>query len=171
MLRKIGRIGRGANARILLPNKSDNGATIGASRLLYKPLIKRGVKIWEFLPTKLHTKLIVVDNVVYIGSGNFDVRSLYLNLEVMLRIEDAALAERMRAYVTEQLPASQRITQAIDRSHRTLFNRIRWGLSWFLVTVVDYSITRRLNLGLGSVYVRENDDDDDDGGEEDYSSS
>lgn len=169
MLRKIGRIGRGGNARILLPSKSDNGATIGASRLLYKPLMKRGVKIWEFLPTKLHTKLIVVDNVVYIGSGNFDVRSLYLNLEVMLRIEDAALAERMRAYITEQLPASQRITQAIDRSHRTLLNRIRWGLSWFLVTVVDYSITRRLNLGLGSVYVRENDEDED--GDQDYSSS
>ena len=169
ILRKIGRIGRGGNARLLLPSKSDNGATIGASRLLYKPLIKRGVKIWEFLPVKLHTKLIVIDNVVYIGSGNFDVRSLYLNLEVMLRIEDAALAERMRVYVTEQLPASQRITQSVDRAHRTWYNRIRWGLSWFLVTVVDYSITRRLNLGLGSVYVPENDEDED--YDEGYSSS
>ena len=108
----------------------------------------------------LHSKLIVVDDVVYIGSGNFDVRSLYLNLELMFRIEDAALAQRMRAFVGQQLGASQRITVAVDRSRRSLFNRIRWGLSWFLVTVVDYSITRRLNLGLGAVYVREEEFED-----------
>lgn len=155
MLRKIARIGRGGRARLLLPRRSDNGATVGASRLLYKRLLRNGVKIWEFLPAMLHSKLIVVDDVVYIGSGNFDVRSLYLNLELMFRIEDAALAQRMRAFVGQQLGASQRITVAVDRSRRSLFNRIRWGLSWFLVTVVDYSITRRLNLGLGSVYLRE----------------
>ena len=166
MLRKIARIGKRGDARLLLPGKSDNGATIGASRVLYKALLRRRVKIWEFLPSKLHSKLIVVDDVVYIGSGNFDVRSLYLNLEVMFRIEDAALAQRMRAFVGQQLVASERITPAIDRGRRTLFNRIRWGLSWFLVTVVDYSITRRLNLGLGSVYVAEDDDADDDGGDD-----
>ena len=157
MLRKIARIARRGEVRLLLPAKSDNGATIGASRALYRHLLKRAVKIWEFLPCKLHSKLIVVDDTVYIGSGNFDMRSLYLNLELMLRIEDAVLAQRMRDFVSQQLEASERITLRLDRSRRTWFNRIRWGLSWFLVTVVDYSITRRLNLGLGSVYIPESD--------------
>ena len=50
-------------------------------------LLKRGVEVYEYQPTKLHTKLIVVDDVVHIGSANFDMRSLYLNLEIVLRID------------------------------------------------------------------------------------
>jgi cardiolipin synthase len=148
LLARIGRIARQGEVRLLLPAKSDNGATIGASRLLYGPLLKRGARIWEFTPTKLHTKLIVVDDVVYVGSANFDMRSLYINLELMLRIEDAALAERMRAFVSHHLPHSLPITRELHRERLTPLNRIRWTASWFLVSVVDYTVSRRLNLGL-----------------------
>jgi cardiolipin synthase len=148
LLARIGRIARRGEARLLLAAKSDNGATIGASRLLYGPLLKRGARIWEFSPTKLHTKLIVVDDAVYIGSANFDMRSLYINLELMLRIEDRALAERMRAFVDQQLAPSLEITRALHRKRRTLLNRLRWTVRWFLVSVVDYTVSRRLNLGL-----------------------
>ena len=148
MLGRIARIARRGKVRLLLPAKSDNGATIGASRALYGRLLKRGAKIWEFSPCKLHSKLIVVDDAVYVGSGNFDMRSLYLNLELMLRIEDADLAQKMRDYLSLHLPASLEVTPALHRRRRTLFNRIRWRLSWFLVAVLDYTITRRLNLGL-----------------------
>lgn len=148
LLRRIGRIARKGRVRLLFPAKSDNGATLGASRLLYRGLLKRDARIWEFSPSKLHTKLIVLDDVVYIGSANFDMRSLYLNLELMLRIEDKALADRLRAYMGEQLAYSQSITPQLDRSRRTMLNRLRWTVSWFLVSVVDYTVTRRLNLGL-----------------------
>ncbi len=148
LLGRIGRIARLGETRLLLPAISDNGATIGASRLLYGKLLKRGARIWEFSPCKLHTKLIVLDDAVYIGSANFDMRSLYINLELMLRIEDRALADRMRELVSQYLPASEEITRALHRSRRTLLNRIRWTLSWFLVAVVDYTVSRRLNLGL-----------------------
>lgn len=148
LLGRIGRIARLGETRLLLAAKSDNGATIGASRLLYGKLLKRGAAIWEFSPCKLHTKLIVLDDAVYVGSANFDMRSLYINLELMLRIEDRALADRMREYVSQHLPASQRITRELHKHRRTPLNRIRWTLSWFLVAVVDYTVSRRLNLGL-----------------------
>jgi cardiolipin synthase len=148
LLARIGRIAKLGETRLLLAAKSDNGATIGASRLLYGPLLKRGARIWEFSPCKLHTKLIVLDDAVYIGSANFDMRSLYINLEIMLRIEDRALAETMRDFVSQHLPASLEITRELHRRRRTLFNRLRWTLSWFLVSVVDYTVSRRLNLGL-----------------------
>ncbi len=106
------------------------------------------MRIYEFEPCKLHAKLIVVDDVTYIGSANFDMRSLYLNLELMLRIEDKALAERMRSFIQHHLPHSTEVTPALHKSRRTVWNRIRWSIGWFLVTVVDYSVTRRLNLGL-----------------------
>ncbi|MFA9201335.1 MAG: phosphatidylserine/phosphatidylglycerophosphate/cardiolipin synthase family protein [Cypionkella sp.] len=147
-MRAIGKLSRRGRARLVLAAKSDNGATIGATRSLYGYLLRKGAEVWEFEATKLHTKLIVIDDKSYFGSANFDMRSLYLNLEVMLRVEDRALADRLRAYVASYLPASTAITPALHRSRAGLFNRARWRLSWFLVAVVDYTVTRRLNLGL-----------------------
>jgi cardiolipin synthase len=143
----IERIARKGEARMIFAARSDNGATVGASRSLYEKLLRRGAKIREFSPARLHTKLIVLDDAVFIGSANLDVRSLYINLELMLKIEDAALAGRMRDFIAAHYPASLEITPELHRRRRTLFNRIRWALSLYLVTVVDYSVSRRLNLG------------------------
>ena len=148
LLQRIGRIARDGEARLVLAGKSDNAATIGATRLLNAYLLKKGAAIWEFDACKLHTKLIVLDDAVYFGSANFDMRSLYLNLELMLRIEDAALAERMRGFVEAQMHGARKITPAIHARRATLWNRIRWSLSWLLVSVLDYTVSRRLNLGL-----------------------
>jgi cardiolipin synthase len=148
LLRSIERIARQGQARLVFAARSDNGATIGASRSLYEKLLRQGARIWEFSPARLHTKLIVLDDAVYIGSANFDARSLYINLELMLKIEDAALAKRMREFVAAHIPASLEITPALHRRRRTILNRIRWSLSWYLVSVVDYTVSRKLNLGL-----------------------
>ena len=148
MLRRIGRVASRGDVRLVLAAKSDNAATVGASRALYGGLLRCGAKIYEFEPCKLHTKLIVVDDAVYVGSANFDMRSLYLNLELMLRIEDAELAQRMREYIAGHCLYSTEVTPALDRQRRTIPNRIRWWLSWWLVSVVDYTVSRRLNLGL-----------------------
>jgi cardiolipin synthase len=148
LLRRIRRIARKGETRLVLAGKSDNAATIGASRSLYRRLLKARAKIYEFQPCKLHTKLIVLDDAVYLGSANFDMRSLYINLEIVVRIEDRALADRMRQFVSEHVPASLEITPALYRGWSTPWNRLRWWLSWFLVTVVDYTVSRKLNLGL-----------------------
>ncbi|WP_338447199.1 phosphatidylserine/phosphatidylglycerophosphate/cardiolipin synthase family protein [Pelagerythrobacter marensis] len=148
LLRRIGRIASSGEARLVMAGRSDNGATIGAARSLYDYLLRKRARIWEFQPCKLHTKLIVLDDVVYVGSANFDMRSLYLNLELMLQVKDAALAERMRAFIAHHIAASQAITPALHKARATLFNRVRWNLGWLLVSVVDYTVTRRLNLGL-----------------------
>src|SRR3546814_11263716 len=95
MLKRIARAARRKGSRLVLPSRSDNGATVAAARLLYGPLLKRGVEIWEYQPCKLHMKLIVVDDAVYVGSANFDMRSLFLNLEIMLRVEDRSEERRV----------------------------------------------------------------------------
>ena len=146
--RRIARIARKGETRLIMPARSDNAATIGAARALYGKLLQAGARIWEFEACKLHTKLIVLDDTVYLGSANFDMRSLYLNLEIVVAIEDKALAERMREYVAGHLPASIEVTPELYREWATPWNRVRWWASWFLVSVVDYTVTRRLNLGL-----------------------
>lgn len=148
LLRRIRRIARKGGTRLVMAGKSDNAATVGAARSLYGLLLAARARIWEFEPCKLHTKLIVLDDAVYIGSANFDMRSLYINLEIVVKIEDPALAERMREFVAEHAPASLHVTPALYRKWATPRNRLRWWASWFLVSVVDYTVSRRLNLGL-----------------------
>ena len=150
MLRRIERLARRGQggARIVTAAKSDNGATIGAARHCYASLLKRNVRVFEYQPTRLHTKLYVADDVVHIGSANFDMRSLYLNLELMLRIDDAAFAAHMRDYVEGELGQSHEISRAGHRANATLWNRIQWGLCYFAVSVVDYGVSRRINFGV-----------------------
>lgn len=147
LVRRICRIARRGHTSLVLAGKSDNPATISASRSLYARLLAAGARLNEFAPSKLHAKLIVLDDAVYIGSANFDMRSLYINLEIVLRIEDAGLAETMRGYIAQLRAASDPITPALHKQRAGPLNRLRWWLSWFLVSVVDYTVTRNLNKG------------------------
>jgi len=148
MLRRIEAVARrGGRARVLTAAKSDNNATIGAARHTYRRLLRRGVELFEYQPTKLHTKLFLVDDIVYIGSANFDMRSLYLNLELMLRIEDKAFADHLRGYFEGELTQSKGITREEHRRVGTI-DRIRWAIAYFVVAVVDYGVSRRLNFGI-----------------------
>ena len=146
MLRRIGRLGRRGCGRIITAAKSDNNATIGAARHSYSRLLRRHVQMYEYQPAKLHTKLAIVDDVVYLGSSNFDYRSLYINLEVMLRVKDAEFAQLMRSYFEGELAQSRWITPELHKRRANPWRRLRWAISHFLVNIMDYTVTRRLNF-------------------------
>jgi len=146
MLRRIGRLGRRGRARIITAAKSDNNATIAAARNSYSRLLRRHVEMYEYQPAKLHTKLAIVDDVVHIGSSNFDYRSLYINMEVMLRIKDAGFADAMRSYVEREIADSLWITPELHRRRSNPWRRFKWALSHYLVNIMDYTVTRRLNF-------------------------
>ena len=147
MLRRLAGIARrGGRVRIVTAAKSDNNATIAAARSTYWWLLRRGVEIFEYRPTKLHTKLFVVGDAVHIGSANFDMRSLFLNLEMMLRVDDAAFAAAMRRFVDGEIADSEAVTLESHRRNRTWLNRLRWAIGYFIVAVADYRIARRLNF-------------------------
>jgi cardiolipin synthase len=134
--------------RVVTAAKSDNDTTIGAARNTYWWLLKRGVEIFEYQPTKLHSKLFVVDDVVHIGSANFDMRSMFLNLEMMLRIDDAGFAAAMRQFVEGEIGQSEPITRELHGATAHRAQPLRWAVSYFLVAVADYRVSRVLNFGL-----------------------
>lgn len=138
---------RGGVARVITPSKTDHEVAIAAARHTYHRLLSRGVEVFEYQPQKLHTKLFVIDNVVHIGSANFDVRSLFLNLEIMLRIEDQAFADHMRAYFEGEMADSHQIRPA-NHERAGWLTRLRWALAYYLMAVVDASVTRRLSFGV-----------------------
>jgi cardiolipin synthase len=146
MIRRLFGVARRGRARIVTPAKLDHQFLVGAARFLYWRLLKRGAEIYEYQATKLHSKLIVIDDVVHIGSANFDLRSLYLNLEMMLRVDDPAFAAMMRRFVDGEIANSKRITPEAHRASMTWWNRLQWGFAYFLVATADYNLSRRLNF-------------------------
>lgn len=148
MLLRLGRAARrGGRVRVVLPSITDNALTLYAARFTYRGLLRRGVRIFEYLPTKLHSKLFVIDDKVQIGSANFDMRSLFLNLEVMLRIDDAEFARHVRAYVDAEVARSVEVTPALHRARTGWWTRVKQAVIYFVVAVVDYRVTRSLNSG------------------------
>jgi cardiolipin synthase len=147
VLRRIARAASRGQARVITAAKSDNNATIAAARHTYSRLLRRGVEMYEYRPARLHTKLLLVDDIVYVGSANLDFRSIYLNLEIMLRIDNPFFAERIRRWFEAELEACERITPQLHRSRANFWRRLKWMLSHWLVTTMDYTVTRRLNFG------------------------
>jgi cardiolipin synthase len=147
MLRRLDKAGKRGRVRLVLPSKVDHTASLWAARFTYAGLLRKRVQIYEYQPTKLHTKLYVIDGVVHIGSANFDIRSLYLNLELMLRVDDPAFAAHVQAYVDGEIANSEQITGAIYKARTGPWTRFKQMIAYFVMTVLDYNVTRRLNFG------------------------
>lgn len=149
ILRRIARVARrNRGSRLVMAGKTDNGATIPAARLLYRYLLKRKAHIYEFQARPLHMKLMVIDDAVYIGSANLDVRSLFINLEIMVRVKDSAFAAYMRELIDGLVAQSEEQTRPLLKSRDSWWSRFKAGLAYFLVNSVDYTVGRRIKFGL-----------------------
>ncbi len=72
----------GVDVRIITPGIPDKKWMFYLTRSYYEPLIKVGVKIYEYSPGFMHAKMVVTDdNTAIVGTTNFDFRSLYLHFE------------------------------------------------------------------------------------------
>ena len=147
ILRRLDRAGkRQATVRVVTAALSDHPAAVEAARFTYRGLLKKGVRIFEYAPSKLHTKLYLVDDTVHVGSANFDMRSLFINLELMLRVQDDGFAAHVRRYVDGEIANSQEITAALHRQRTRWWQRVRQFGAYVLLAVVDPTVSRRLNL-------------------------
>lgn len=88
---------RGVNVRLLVPGKhNDQPATKAVGRGAYGKLLEAGVRIFEYEPTMIHQKTMVVDSLFsLIGTSNLDARSAQINEEVDLSVYDAGFGKQM----------------------------------------------------------------------------
>ncbi|MBW2522531.1 MAG: cardiolipin synthase [Deltaproteobacteria bacterium] len=102
---------RGVDVRILVPRRPDVALVRAAARWFYPRLVEAGVRIYEYMPTMLHAKTLVVDGAwVMAGSANVDIRSFRLNFELSAIVIDAALAAEMEARFLRDLEDAVEIT-------------------------------------------------------------
>ena len=104
-------VGRGVKIRILVEgDKTDAMPVKYASRQAYDRLLSMGIEIYEYQPTMMHTKTLVVDGEwSMFGSANFDNRSLELNDELNVAVSDRDLARRFLDDFEQDLRVSSRL--------------------------------------------------------------
>jgi cardiolipin synthase A/B len=134
---------RGGRVQLILAGKSDVALSQLASRSLYSHLLRAGVEIYEYEPQILHGKLFIMDDMVYVGSANLDVRSLKLNYELLVRITDRELAERARTIFEDDLKHCRQIHRLAWRKSRTLWNKLKERWAYFFLARVDPYIARK----------------------------
>jgi cardiolipin synthase len=102
---------RGVDVRILTAGpKTDVKTTWYAGRARYEELLRNGVRIYEYVPTMMHAKAMVVDSLWgTIGSMNFDNRSLAFNNESNLVVLDPAFGAQMQRTFAEDLRYAKEI--------------------------------------------------------------
>ena len=103
---------RGADVRILTAGKKTDVRTVRhAGHARYERLLRGGVRIYEYQPTMLHAKTMVVDGIwSTIGTMNFDNRSLALNDESNLVVHDSVFGRQMEQQFRDDLRYSQEFT-------------------------------------------------------------
>lgn len=103
---------RGVRVEIITPgNRTDQSAVRRASRSRWGALLQAGARIYEFQPTNLHYKVMIVDRLwSTVGSTNFDNRSFRLNDEANLNVHDAGFAARLEEIFEQDKQRSREIT-------------------------------------------------------------
>jgi len=87
---------RGVQVELLVPFESDHPMVNTLAKHYYNRLLQAGIKLYAYTPRFLHAKTIVVDSqFVLIGSANLDYRSLFINHELVLLLNNESLAGKM----------------------------------------------------------------------------
>ena len=117
----------GVDVRIITPHADDVPVMRMATRSYYRHLIMAGVKIYEYAPGFMHSKLIIADDgVAVIGSINLDYRSFNLQLECGVMLYDSPEIQSMKADFNSNLDICNKITKEI--CNESVFMRILQGV-------------------------------------------
>lgn len=103
---------RRVDVRILVPGRhADHAMTRSSSRRLYGDVLKAGAKIYEYAPSMIHAKILVIDGIwSVVGSTNFDSRSFGINDEVNMAVLDPSLAKRLSQDFWNDVEKSKEVT-------------------------------------------------------------
>jgi cardiolipin synthase len=102
---------RGVEVDILVPGPhADKRVTQLASEATYSQLVSCGVRVWNFQPSMLHTKVMIVDgSAALVGSSNVNRRSLDHDEEVAMVVLDQETVRTLQRHFSEDLDRSRAI--------------------------------------------------------------
>jgi len=120
---------RGVAVHIILPEQGNLTLVQWASTAQLWQILERGCRVWLSPRPFDHTKLMVVDGAwSFVGSANWDARSLRLNFEFNVECYDRDLAGQLAAIIHGKRSRS-RETSLAEVDARPLWMRLRDGFS------------------------------------------
>jgi cardiolipin synthase A/B len=128
---------RGVDVRVIVPGKYIDSPNVRlASRFHYGELLDGGVRIYEYLPTMMHNKVMVVDGIwTSIGSINFVNRSMTKNGEANVSVYDRSFAAEVEKMVEDDLARCERFTKEKWKKRGLL---ARFGETFFWLFSENY---------------------------------
>ena len=114
---------RGVDVRIVTPAIPDKKLVFRLTRSNYQPLLRGGVRIYEFTPGFIHAKSFICDDTFgVVGTVNMDYRSLYLHFEDAVFLYRSESLPDIRKDAEETFQKSREIT--LDDLRTNLFGRL-----------------------------------------------
>ena len=121
------------DVRVLtVSKKTDVKTTWYAGRFRYEELMRAGIKVYEYTPTMLHSKTLVVDGMwSSVGSMNFDNRSLVFNNESNIASLDEGVGSTLDSLFMADLRYSKEIKLAEFEQRSWTEKLLEWGANAF----------------------------------------
>lgn len=113
----------GCDVKLILPGKTDVGLVTCVSRMFYVGLMRAGVQIFEYQPTVLHAKTLLVDDWACVGTTNLNHRSFYHDLEVDVALSTLQSRQLLAEQFSRDLAVSKLVT-ADGLRRRPMFEKI-----------------------------------------------
>ena len=102
---------RGVQVRLLLQGRPDYRIAALAASVLYRELLQAGVRVFEYMPSFLHAKVVRVDaQWATVGSSNLDPLSLLVNFEANVAVRDGAFVQDVAHELDAAFAQSHEIT-------------------------------------------------------------
>lgn len=103
---------RGVDVRLITPGIPDKKTVWAVTRSYYAPLVREGVRIFEYAPGFCHGKMAVSDGTVAsIGTSNLDYRSLYLHFENNVVLYRCEAVNQMEQDFEAMFPICREMTE------------------------------------------------------------
>ena len=128
---------RGVDLRILtMGSRNDKPLVYYAVRQGYGDLLKAGIEIYEYQPSMMHAKVLLIDdNFVSTGSTNLDPRSMFHNDELNISLSESKLAQFVEQFFMNGFSRSHQINISEWRKRsikQKLLGRLMLFLRWQL---------------------------------------
>jgi len=127
---------RGVKVRIVTPARNNIPFVSWAAQTLYPQLLQTGCRIFESPPPFDHTKVFLIDGVwSFVGSTNWDPRSLRLNFEFNVAFHDRHLAESLRTLFQQKRSQSREVTRD-SLEAASIFEKLRNGFARLFIPLL-----------------------------------
>ena len=116
---------RGVAVKIIIPGIPDKKSVYQVSLLNARKLLKEKVKVYTYTPGFMHGKVFLVDNTTAIvGTINTDYRSLYLDFEYGVFIQDVNVIEDIKQDIENTLQKSVELKPVTTNFIHSLYEAI-----------------------------------------------